>query len=592
MKKAGIGLFAIAAIVAGYFYATRSAGGDAEIEYRYSKLEKGELIRSISANGSLVAQTSVDVKSKAGGRVIRLAVDEGSEVKKGDLIAEIDPADTKATFDQAQADLSAAEARAATAQIDAQLQTQNQSQGVRDAEIALQTARIRLSKAEVEAKNQPSLTNADLKTAEAGLESSKQALAALESVTIPQLRRDAEGALTSAKASLDAAEADMKRQSELYDKGYVAGSAVERARSTLEAARASHANAQTRISTIQRQIDTDLATARARVRQAEAALSQSRTNQSRVFTSSKDLDEARKNVRAAQIALERARSDSLKNRARQFDARSAQASIVRSRVAANNAKVQLDSTTVVAPRDGVVTMKYLEEGTIIPPGTSTFAQGTSLVQISDTTKMYVECLVDEADIATVHQGQKVRTIIESYPGRPVDGIVSRVNPAATTANNITTIKVRVELLKHRRMQLRPGMTATCEFLTLDKQDVLIVPSQAVQREGRDTYVRVKSSDPKKPERRKVTLGEAGNDGFEVLSGLTENDEVVVAEINLKQIREMQQKMAESQQGGGLAGGTAPRGFGGGRGGGGGAGGGARGGAGGGARGGGGGGGGR
>ena len=245
-----------------------------------------------------------------------------------------------------------------------------------------------------------------------------------------------------------------------------------------------------------------------------------------------------------------------------MDVRSAQATTVRSRVSLNNAKVQLDSTTVTAPRDGIVTLKYLEEGTIIPPATSAFSQGTSLVQLADTSRMFVECAVDEADISQVKLGQKVRIIVEAFPGQPIDGLVQRVNPAAKTENNITAIKVRVEVKASEKARLMPGMNATCEFLTLDKKNVLVVPSQAVKRDGGKTTVRVKKGAG--IESREVKLGPSGNEGFEVLEGLKAGEEVVVAEINLKQLRETQQKMLEAQQGGGFSAGTQPgRGMGGG-----------------------------
>jgi hypothetical protein len=234
---------------------------------------------------------------------------------------------------------------------------------------------------------------------------------------------------------------------------------------------------------------------------------------------------------------------------------SAQASTKRNQVAVQNAKVQLDSTTVVAPRDGVVTKKYLEEGTIIPPGTSTFAQGTSLVQISDVTQLYVECAVDEADIASVRDGQKVRIVTEAFPGEFLDGEVTRVNPAADTANNITAIKVRVRLKPQDKVKITPGMNATCEFITLDKPDVLIAPAQAVKTTGPGkATVRVKAGEKLPPTEKSIEIGETGNDGVEVLSGLKEGEEVVTAEINVAELRDTQKKMQEAQQGGGLAGG--------------------------------------
>ncbi|HRF59907.1 MAG TPA: efflux RND transporter periplasmic adaptor subunit [Fimbriimonadaceae bacterium] len=559
MKKGWvIGIVAALAGALIWFLFLRGGNGDADIEFRYGKIEAGELVRSISATGQLVALTTVDVKSKAGGKIVKLSVDEGAVIKKGDLIAEIDPADTRATFDQASADLRSAEARAEQARINAALQAKNSGTAIQDAEVAVELAKLRLARAEEQNRAQPTLSSASLRSAEANLRTQEMALDQLEKVTIPQTRREAEGNLERAKTDLDAADSDLKRQEGLHAQGYVALSAVERARSTRASAQAAHNVAKQRFDTLEQELRNQLETQRKRVDQAQAQLDEAKANQNQITISGKNLEEARKALRQAELSLARARDEAATVQVRNAEARSAEAGTVRSRVSVDNAKVQLDSTTVVAPRDGVVTLKYLEEGTIIPPGTSTFAQGTSIVQISDTTQMFVECAVDEADIAQVKEGQAVRIIVEAYPGQEVRGKVTRVNPAATTAQNITAIKVRVQVLPGAKVKLLPGMNATCEFLTLEMKDVLIAPMQAIQREGDKAYVRIKSSDPLKPVRREVKLGEAGNEGVQILEGLKPGEEVVIAEINLAQLRETQRRMQEAQQGGGLAGGQMGR----------------------------------
>lgn len=108
------------------------------------------------------------------------------------------------------------------------------------------------------------------------------------------------------------------------------------------------------------------------------------------------------------------------------------------------------------------------------------------------------------------------------------------------------------------LQIVPGMNASVEFLTLDKKDVLICPQQAIKSDAQGSFVLVKTKDPVKPARRTVKVGDSGNDGVEILEGLKSGEEVVVAEINLAEMRETQRKMQEAAQGGGLAGGAAPR----------------------------------
>ncbi len=541
----------VALILGGWAYESRGTEKTSEIEFKYSPVAKGELVRSISATGQVVATTAVDVKSKAGGIVVKLAVDEGSVVKKGDLIARIDPADTQAVYDQATADVVGGDARASQAEATYRLQIAQSKDEVADAKATLETAKVRLDRARIQNLRQPTLSKSTVDTAQANYNAELAALDRLQKVTIPQMRRDSRGAVNQAKAQRTEALADLARQKNLFAKGYVAGSAVEKADAAAEAAKSVYDTAQQKASTLETDIANQIQTEKLTVARMQAALEQAKANLTDSDVTRTNLQEAEKNVRTAEIALQKAIDNRAQIEVRRNDILQARAATVRNKVSLANAKVQLDSTTVLAPRDGVVTMKYLEEGTIIPPGTSTFAQGTSLVQISDVTQLFVDCAVDESDVSNVKVGQSVRVTADAFRGRPVDAIVTRVSPAAITANNVTAVKVRVKILPGAKIQLLPGMNTTCEFITMQKKDIMVVPNQAIQDDG---TVRVKSANPLKPEVRKVEVGEMGNDVVEIKSGLKVGEEVVVAEINMDELRATQKKMQEAEQGGGLVGG--------------------------------------
>ena len=128
-----------------------------DVEYHYAKVERGDVSQSIQATGQLVAFTSVDVKSKAGGIVVYLAVDEGAIVKKGQLIARIDPADTRAGYDQAEADYMSTKAREAQAVDAYKLQVDQSRTDVAGATADLETAQIRLRRAGLQTVRQPNL---------------------------------------------------------------------------------------------------------------------------------------------------------------------------------------------------------------------------------------------------------------------------------------------------------------------------------------------------------------------------------------------------------------------------------------------------
>jgi Cu(I)/Ag(I) efflux system membrane fusion protein len=93
------------------------------------------------------------------------------------------------------------------------------------------------------------------------------------------------------------------------------------------------------------------------------------------------------------------------------------------------------------------------------------------------------------------------------------------------------------------------MNATVEFIQFQAANVLIVPAQAITREGDKAFVRIKGSDEKNPAQVEVKVGRSGNDGVELLQGLTEGQEVVVAEIDLAAMRDRQDRMMRVQQGG-------------------------------------------
>ncbi len=544
----------------GYFL-FRDTDKGAEIEYTYAPITKGELILSTSSVGSLVPLTRVDVKSKAGGRLDKLLVEEGSVVKQGDLLALIDPTDTQSLYSQAEADLTAAQARVSGAESTLVQERQAAQTRISQAETSLRLAKIRLDRAKKDSETQPGLTGSAITRAEADLTTAKVSIDQFDKVTRPQRAKDADSAKNQAVASRITAENELKRQESLLAQGYVAKASVERARSAYEAAKSAESTAVQRLSTIEADLTSERRLLTARLQQTEAALAQAKLSRADDVQAVRAVREAEQTVAQAELSLKEARTNALQVQNRQADLKATAASAVRSKVAAENAKENLAQTRVLAPRSGVVTRKYLEEGTIIPSAVSAFAEGTSLVELSDITSMYVECRVDEADISSVTIGQKTRIIVEAYPGQSAKGVVQRIFPAAETESAVTAIRVRVQvdpadlLVKNR--PFKPGMNATVEFLQLQKPDVLIVPAQAVKRDKDRTFVLVKSADPKKPTERDVKLGDVGNDGVEVLEGLQAGDEVVIAEVNLAEMRERQERMTQAAQGG--LGSSAPRG---------------------------------
>ena len=111
-----IGIFLVLVIAGGLIAATR--GGTKIDPSKLAKVEKGDLAKSVVATGKVTPITKVEVKSKASGIVKRLLVDAGDQVKKGQLLAQLDKEEISAQVEQARAALQAAEASLTGAQAD------------------------------------------------------------------------------------------------------------------------------------------------------------------------------------------------------------------------------------------------------------------------------------------------------------------------------------------------------------------------------------------------------------------------------------------------------------------------------------------
>ena len=422
---------------------------------------RGNVELTITADGVLKPRTTVEVKSYAGGRVDMLAVEVGDVVKAGDLIAKIDPTDSLSSHDQAVADLSAAAAK--------------------------------LRQAQAQAAVQPKLTAASIAQAEASYHAAAKDLSGLQEATHPQQRARAKADLDKAQANLALAEADLKRVQGLKANGFVSQSDADSAVNRRDLAQSDLASTQQQWDTLDRQQEAELEAARARVAQAKASLDAARAG-------------------AVQDELKRA------------DVVSAQAQVARAQAAVINARSTLDYTTITAPRDGVILARYVEEGTIVTSGKSLVSQGADIVLLGDLSEMLVEVSMDESDVGMVKVGLQATITVDALPEEAFRGQISRIDPQATTQQNVTTVLVTVRVEKPDS-RLRPGMTASCEFPIARAGNVLCVPSLAVQHLKGQHVLFVRQGKEAVPV--PVEIGLVGDSLTEIRSGVGEGAEVVL-----------------------------------------------------------------
>jgi HlyD family secretion protein len=141
-----VSLVVVAALVGagvwGYFYA-QSRG--AAPKYRTARVERGSLTAAVSATGNLNAVTTVQVGSQVSGQIKELMADFNTPVKKGQIIARIDPEIFQAKVNQAQADVASAQATVANQEA----QVQKARADVENAKAALAEGKANTAKAQV-----------------------------------------------------------------------------------------------------------------------------------------------------------------------------------------------------------------------------------------------------------------------------------------------------------------------------------------------------------------------------------------------------------------------------------------------------------
>lgn len=171
-------------------------------QYRTAVAAREDVVRTINATGVLRTYNIVDVKSKASGIVSEIFVDVGDFVQKGQLLARIDLADTLSVYNQAKADLEAANACIEQAQESLQLQREQSELALHQAETDLASASACFEQAQERARTQPIITGAQFQSARTALETARTNLEQLEKVTIPQERAQAEANYNSARQSV------------------------------------------------------------------------------------------------------------------------------------------------------------------------------------------------------------------------------------------------------------------------------------------------------------------------------------------------------------------------------------------------------
>jgi HlyD family secretion protein len=189
---------------------------------------------------------------------------------------------------------------------------------------------------------------------------------------------------------------------------------------------------------------------------------------------------------------------------------------------------QFSYTTIVAPMDGVILSRDVEIGDAVSSILVLGSTATLVMTEGDTTQVYVQGKVDEADIAHVYMNQLARIKVESFRDRVFNGKVTKIAPLGVEKDNVTTFEVRVSI-DNAGGELKANMTANAEILLDEHKGVLAVPESAVIYDNqRNASVEIPDKTQNEGKRKvAVKVGLSNGSVTEILSGLKEGDQVVL-----------------------------------------------------------------
>ncbi|MGF7430188.1 efflux RND transporter periplasmic adaptor subunit [Thermoanaerobacterium thermosaccharolyticum] len=186
--------------------------------------------------------------------------------------------------------------------------------------------------------------------------------------------------------------------------------------------------------------------------------------------------------------------------------------------AKNVVQVQMTNSDIYAPLDGIVTNRNIQPGELA-------TAGTPLLTIAETSTLKIEGTINEDIVPLLRVGQKVPVVIDAFPDKQFQGVISQIGPVATTTGQIFPIEIAVT----NPGELKPGMTAKA-MLSLTGYEGIVVPVSALRYESGKTYVF--TIDNKGIARKRVvTLGLQNEKYVTILEGLSAGERVAVTNVN-------------------------------------------------------------
>lgn len=389
-----------------------------------------------STDDAFIDGDIVQISPKIPAYVKKVLVKSNQFVHKGDLLVELDPTDYEAKLEQAKAQLQAAQSQRDVAKATLDLTSKTSVASRTQAESNLETAKTNVEQTRLAADSKRALID------------QSEAAARTAAANLGQVQAQ----VPQAESNLKLAEDEYKRRLSLFDRGDISQQALDQASNNLQVARS-------QVNSMEKQV----LAARSRVDEANAAVATAKENYrqslAQIELTRSQVNESNGRLEDAAAAPERVDVSSS-----QVDA--AEAQIAAAETAVHQAELELSYTKIVAPEDGYVTKKNVEEGQLVQTG-------TPLMAISQSDEIWVVANFKETQLENMKVGQGVDIEVDAFPSKTFHGKVesfqagtgSRFSmlPAENASGNYVKVVQRVPVKivfdeQPDKILLAPGMS--------------------------------------------------------------------------------------------------------------------------------------
>jgi macrolide-specific efflux system membrane fusion protein len=187
-------------------------------------------------------------------------------------------------------------------------------------------------------------------------------------------------------------------------------------------------------------------------------------------------------------------------------------------------------TPLIAPITGEVIVRAVEPG-------QTVTSGDAVIVLSD--RLIVQAEVDETDIGKVRINQAAVISLDAYPDTKVEATVDHIAYESTIVNNV--IIYYVDMLPEQVPAVfRSGMSANIDIIEQNKENILLIPLEAVKQDEEGSFVLLSTSSDNKPVKRRVQLGISDDKNVEVIAGLGPEEKIIIETQNYLPLKEKEQ----------------------------------------------------